>query len=159
MLLKITDYAIHRDGCRTPMQWNKDETAGFSPKTTDTWLPVNLNYKSINVENSIEDKDSLFYCYQRFLKLRKNTPALNSGNITLMNTKIIPKDVIGYTRSVNIDGNEQIVYVFLSFGNEIATFQNPESNFRLLTSTTISSQALNSQSITLQPYEGIVLEK
>ncbi|MHA1522741.1 MAG: alpha-glucosidase, partial [Promethearchaeota archaeon] len=68
LIMKITDYAIHRDGCRTPMQWNKDETAGFSPNPTDTWLPVNPNYKSVNVENSIEDKDSLFYCYQRFLK-------------------------------------------------------------------------------------------
>ncbi|MHA1646861.1 MAG: alpha-amylase family glycosyl hydrolase, partial [Promethearchaeota archaeon] len=159
LLLKITDYAIHRDGCRTPMQWNKDVTSGFSPNPTDTWLPVNPNYKSINVENSIKDKDSLFHCYQRFLKLRKITPALNSGNFTLMDPKSIPKDILGYTRSAKIDGNEQTVYVYLNFGNEITTFQNPESHFRLLASTTISSQPLNDQNIILQPFEGIVLEK
>jgi len=159
LLLKITDYAIHRDGCRTPMQWNKDETAGFSPNPTDTWLPVNPNYKSVNVENSIEDKDSLFYCYQRFLKLRKKTLALNSGKINLIDPNKIPKEILGYTRSTIIGGNEQIVYVYLNFGKEITTFQNLESHSHLLASTTISSQPLNGQNITLQPFEGIVLEK
>jgi len=152
ILLKLTDYALNRDGCRTPMQWNKGETAGFSPNPTDTWLPVNQNYKSINVESSLEDKDSLYFCYQRFLKLRKITPALNSGNITLLDPKTTPKDILGYTRSVIVDGNDQKVYVYLNFGSKIASFHNPVPNSHLLTSTTISSQPLDGQNITLQPF-------
>jgi len=159
LLLKISDYGLNRDGCRTPMQWNKDETAGFSPNPIDTWLPVNPNYKLINVENSIEDKNSLFHCYQRFLKLRKITPALNSGKITLMDPKTLPRNIFGYTRSAIIDGNEQMVYVYLNFGNKNTSFHNPVPNSHLLASTTISSQPLDDQNIILQPFEGIVLEK
>ena len=158
-VLKISDYAIHRDGCRTPMQWNRDETAGFSPIQTDTWLPINQNYKLVNVENSIKDKDSLYYCYQRFLKLRKMTPALNSGNLILMDPKTIPKNVLGYTRSALINGNEQIVYVYLNFGSKLASFPNPVPNSHLLAATSISNQPLNGQNINLQPFEGIILEK
>ncbi len=159
ILLKITDYALNRDGCRTPMQWNRNVTAGFSPNPTNTWLSVNPNYKSVNVENSIKDKNSLFYCYQRFLKLRKKTPALNSGNITLIDPKTISKHVLGYTRSAIIDGNEQMIYVYLNFGSKIASFHNPIPNSHLLASTTISSQPLNGQNMILQPFEGIILEK
>ncbi len=158
-VLKISDYGMNRDGCRTPMQWNREETAGFSPNLTDTWLPVNPNYISINVENSIEDKNSLFHCYQRFLKLRKISPALNSGKITLMDPKTLPRNIFGYTRSAIIDGNEQMVYVYLNFGNKITSFHNPIPNSHLLASTTISSQPLDDQNIILQPFEGIVLEK
>jgi len=101
----------------------------------------------------------LFCCYQRFLKLRKKTLALNSGNITLMEPKTIPKNVLGYIRSAKIDGNEQIVYVYLNFGNKIASFHNPVPNSHLLASTSISSRPLDTQNINLQPFEGIVLEK
>ncbi|MHA1719603.1 MAG: alpha-glucosidase [Promethearchaeota archaeon] len=158
-LLKITDYAINRDGCRTPMQWNDNETAGFSPKVTDTWLPVNPNYKEINVEKSIREKDSLFHCYQRFLEIRKKIPALNSGDIKLIDSKETPKNVLGYSREIMINGEEQIIYVYLNFRYEKVSFQKKIQNLRLIASTIIESEPLNGQYIILQPFEGIVFEK
>ena len=44
--------AIGRDNARTPMQWNAHQQAGFS--TGQSWLAVNPNYSTINVEAALE---------------------------------------------------------------------------------------------------------
>lgn len=59
-----------RDNARTPMQWNDSDNAGFTTGTP--WLHVNPNYKTINVESQLKDKNSLFHFYQKLIALRKN---------------------------------------------------------------------------------------
>ncbi|WP_257613386.1 alpha-amylase family glycosyl hydrolase, partial [Oenococcus oeni] len=54
---------ISRDNARTPMQWNDKNNAGFS--SAKPWFALNPNYKSINVEDSLADKNSVFYYYQK----------------------------------------------------------------------------------------------
>ena len=56
------------DNSRTPMQWNAGHSAGFTTGTP--WLPVNLNYLSINVEAELRDADSVFHYYRRLIELR-----------------------------------------------------------------------------------------
>lgn len=53
--------AIGRDNARTPMQWNAHQQAGFS--TGQSWLAVNPNYSTINVEAALEDSNSIFGNY------------------------------------------------------------------------------------------------
>ncbi|AQR94910.1 alpha,alpha-phosphotrehalase [Clostridium saccharoperbutylacetonicum] len=76
-----------RDNSRTPMQWNKSLNAGFSDGKP--WLSVNDNYNEINVEDSLKDKNSIFYHYKRLISLRKEydvvaygtyVPLLNENN-------------------------------------------------------------------------------
>lgn len=66
-----------RDNARTPMQWNREEYAGFS--TVKPWYRVNKNYVDINVENALADKDSIFYCYKKLIQLRKENPIMVYG--------------------------------------------------------------------------------
>lgn len=64
--------AIHeqgRDNARTPVQWTKDKHAGFT--TGEPWLAVNPNYKEINAETVIQDKDSIYHYYKQLIQLRK----------------------------------------------------------------------------------------
>lgn len=69
---------------RLPMQWNGDEFAGFS---TDTpWRTPNMDYPSVNVEVQTDDPTSLFNHYRTLIQLRKEHPALLSGNATLVET-------------------------------------------------------------------------
>lgn len=65
-------YKMGRDNARTPMQWNTNENAGFS-KAKETWLKLNPNYKNINVEESLNDNNSIFYTYKKLIDLRKNS--------------------------------------------------------------------------------------
>jgi oligo-1,6-glucosidase len=73
-------YENGRDNARTPMQWNSDINAGFS--TAKPWLKVNPNYTEINVQAALNEPDSVFFHYQKLIKLRKEQPinlVLNSA--------------------------------------------------------------------------------
>ena len=59
-----------RDNARTPMQWSAEYYAGFSE--ADPWLPVNPNYKLINVHEQAERQDSVFNFYRQLIALRKD---------------------------------------------------------------------------------------
>ncbi|WP_338259961.1 alpha-amylase family glycosyl hydrolase, partial [Bacillus anthracis] len=52
-----------RDNSRTPMQWNEDVNSGFT--TSTPWISVAENFKEINVEKALEDKESVFYYYKK----------------------------------------------------------------------------------------------
>ncbi len=72
-----------RDGERTPMQWTPGPQAGFS---TDphTWLPVEADYKTVNVQTQSAEKASLFNWYKQLIALRRTNPALRSGTMGML---------------------------------------------------------------------------
>ena len=76
---------VGRDNARTPMQWDASKNAGFS--TSDkTWLPVNPNYKDINVESALANPESIFYTYQKLVALRKTQDWLVDADFELLET-------------------------------------------------------------------------
>ncbi|MHA7880120.1 MAG: glycoside hydrolase family 13 protein [Saccharospirillum sp.] len=77
--------AIHensRDNARTPMQWYGSAYAGFSQ--SQPWLKVNPNYRDINAAQCLEDPDSVFYCYQKLIQLRKGHDVIVHGDFELL---------------------------------------------------------------------------
>lgn len=77
LLLKILAQKS-RDNSRTPMQWNQDKNAGFSEG--ESWIEVAGNYQQLNAQQALADKNSVFYCYQRLIALRKQYPIFTEGN-------------------------------------------------------------------------------
>ncbi|KAA1193668.1 alpha,alpha-phosphotrehalase [Photorhabdus heterorhabditis] len=67
-----------RDNGRTPMQWNATHNAGFTQG--EPWLALNSDYQEVNAENAMQDDDSVFHCYARLIKLRKEYPVLTYGS-------------------------------------------------------------------------------
>jgi alpha-glucosidase len=67
-----------RDGERIPMPWNADTDGGFSTAKT-TWLPVEKDYRTLNV--AVEDRtpDSLLNYYKALIRLRKQDEQLRDG--------------------------------------------------------------------------------
>lgn len=89
--------AMHsRDNARTPMQWDDSANAGFS--TGKTWEKVNPNYKDINVEKALADKNSIFYYYQKLIKLRHELPVITNGTYKLVEGNDKDEDVFAYLR-------------------------------------------------------------
>jgi len=118
----VTDMGVHpdeailrtaemtRDKNRTPMQWTNNPNAGFSSKNVSTWLPVNPNYKDgINVLDQDKNPSSLLHYYKHLLRVRKNSPALVSGEYVPLQEEA--KDHFVFLRK----SEEQTVLVALNF--------------------------------------------
>lgn len=101
-----------RDNARTPMQWDDSPYAGFSK--SEPWIKVNPNYKDINVEANLKDKNSIFYYYQKLLRIRQNTKALIYGDFKLYLED--DENIIMYTRTFE---NERYLIIVNFFENEI----------------------------------------
>lgn len=93
---KVLDFLNNtsRDNSRTPMQWSSGKNAGFT--TGIPWLKVNENYKFINVEDQIKDKNSIYNFYKKLINLRKNSRTLIYGKFNLILKNI--EDVFVYSR-------------------------------------------------------------
>lgn len=73
-----------RDNARRPIAWDENINGGFSK--AKPWLKLNDNYKDINVKNALKDKDSIFYTYQKLIKLRKENEIMVEGKFELIDT-------------------------------------------------------------------------
>ena len=69
---------------RVPMQWSDSVNAGFS--TGSPWRAPNQDYTTVNVAAQTEDPNSLLSHYQTLIQLRREHPALQSGNAILLET-------------------------------------------------------------------------
>lgn len=70
-----------RDGARTPMQWDDSPHAGFSfGEVVKPWLPVHPNYTEVNVQQALQDPDSIWNFYRQLLQVRKQSGALRYGD-------------------------------------------------------------------------------
>ena len=143
-----------RDNARTPMQWNKEQNAGFS--SGNPWIEVNPNYLEINVKKDLQDPKSIYHFYQKLLKLRTNNQVLLDGNYDL----ITPEDsaIFAYTRSSDKDK----VAVICSFVPYKVKYELPEdfvNKNKVILSNYDDREDMASNTIYLRPYEGVVIKR
>jgi oligo-1,6-glucosidase len=144
-------YAVGRDNARTPMQWDESENAGFT--TGKPWLKVNPNYKEINVNNALKDKNSIFYYYQKLIKLRKQHDVIVYGDVNLLYKD--HENIFAYIRNLN---NESVL-VILNFFDKKVEFKLPKDiHYKeaelLISNYEVENSCINS--IWLSPYEARV---
>lgn len=109
-----------RDGCRSPMQWNGNENAGFTSPGIDPWLPVNRDHVQVNVSIEINQAESLFNSYRRLLEIRRKHPALHSGSLEMITQEDKKSRLLAYFR---LYAGEKIL-VLLNFGEKEISFLN-----------------------------------
>lgn len=102
-IANVLPVAINRDNCRTPMQWNNEKNAGFS-SADKTWLPVNEHIGDRHVAAQENDEHSLMAVFKSLLHLRREMPALHSGDIDIIKTN--HQHILGFSRTFE---NEKLV--------------------------------------------------
>jgi alpha-glucosidase len=144
-----------RDGERTPMQWNAGTNAGFDTGAR-TWLPVNPNYKTVNVATESADPHSLLNWYRQLIALRRDNAALYSGDYRALNNS--DPNILSYLRK---SGDKRILVALnMSDQEQTATFDPKElggaAGKVLLTSG--GEQQTSFRQVKLEPYGVLIAE-
>lgn len=90
-------HAKGRDNARTPMQWDDSENAGFT--TGIPWIRINPNYREIHAVSQVNDPESIFSCYQKLIRLRKNYDVFVDGTFHMVLEE--DQDFFAYQRENN----------------------------------------------------------
>jgi len=106
-----------RDGCRSPMQWDTSDQAGFS--TTLPWLKVHPGFRDRNVSIQLANEESLLNFYKEALKLRRQHPALHRGSLKMLEEK--PAGILAYIRAAE----QERVLVAINFSRKKRLFTVP----------------------------------
>ena len=140
-----------RDNARTPMQWDDSAYAGFS--TANPWIMVNPNYTKINAKDQVNREDSVFKYYQKLIKLRHESELIVYGTYDLILDD--DKDIYAYIRTL---GDEKLI-VYCNFSENTRELELHEefTNGKVLISNYIDAKV--NHTITLRPYEAIVIQK
>lgn len=139
-----------RDHARTPMQWDDSEQAGFT--TGKPALPVNDNYRTINVKKEEREGSVLDY-YRKLTALRKS----DEYRELLTYGEIYPaleeeKDVIAYERVR--DGKKLLIVLNFLGENQKISLGNEER--KIVLSNYKTEESCFGQ-VELQPFQALVL--
>jgi len=99
-----------RDPERTPMQWNAKSQAGFT--TGEPWLPVNPNYKTINVQREKREPRSHLSTYLRLQELRR----LPAGQNAQVEYPVTTENIFSFSRAC--PETDDAFVVLINFGKE-----------------------------------------
>lgn len=101
-------FYVGRDGCRSPMQWDAGENAGFGKGKP--WLKVHPDYVQRNVKAQMDEPHSLLNFYKHLMQIRREHAVLRRGEfVPLLDT---PGSVLAYLRK----GEGSTALVVLNFG-------------------------------------------
>ncbi|RAI78934.1 alpha,alpha-phosphotrehalase [Macrococcoides caseolyticum subsp. hominis] len=101
-----------RDNSRSPVQWDDSMHAGFT--TNEPWIKVADNYKEINVEKALKEENSIFYTYQKLIKLRHEQNIITYGEVKPLLEE--HKQLFVYERTLD----NQTLFVVANFSEEPA---------------------------------------
>lgn len=137
-----------RDNARTPVQWNAEKNAGFTTGTP--WYQVNPNYTEINAEDAMSREDSVFYYYQKLIRLRREHEIMAYGIYDLL----LPEDEDLYIYTRTLENEKWLI---------LCNFHEKE---RVITSMRMGRVILSNYADTpqleelclLRPYEAVIYQ-
>lgn len=140
-----------RDPNRTPLPWDDTPGAGFT--TGEPWLPTGHSNYGRNVSFQRSDETSLLTLYHNLLALRKRSPALQSGNLTLHGGT---QTVLMYERTLGVD--RMLVVLNLSVDSQQIVLPRKEGGWCSSFSTKPGGVVVEgAETLHLAPQEGAVL--
>ena len=140
-----------RDNARTPMQWDDSAQAGFTDGAP--WIKVNPNYKEINAAQQLADPNSIFYYYQKLIRLRKEKDIIVYGGFEPLYRD--NEQIFAYIRRLE---QEKLLTV-CNFSDKNAEMDIPEEFKGAECLITNLNRTVFEGKIVLKPYEAFVLYK
>lgn len=141
-----------RDPARTPMQWDTSESAGFSIRSNNLWLPVGNNREGRNVAEQQDNPNSLLNLTKKLINLRQTNPALLYGEYVPLN---VHPDIYVYGRQTE----NQKILVALNFSGKPQRLAMPGNSFgSVLLSNNGKERRIVSQAVKLEPHEGCIVD-
>ena len=140
-----------RDNPRTPMQWTKGYLAGFSREIP--WMMINYNYKKINVENNLKNKNSLWYHYQELIRLRRKSvyhELITYGDFELINPQ--DENLFCYKRTLK----DESLLVINSFSTHKVAYDLSKYEVLETVLSNYKKQSIKDGILHLKPFESIV---
>ncbi|OWK56922.1 Neutral and basic amino acid transport protein rBAT [Lonchura striata] len=144
---------------KSPMQWDGEVNAGFT-EGNSSWLPVNSDYQSVNVETQSTWSNSTLSLYRALTLLRNNELPMNRGWMCHVWND---SDVFVYVRE--LDGLDRVFMMVLNFGQKsttdlqaVAPNLPSEAVIRLSTHFGNAGKVVNTKLIKTEMGEGLVLE-
>ncbi|XP_054676730.1 neutral and basic amino acid transport protein rBAT isoform X1 [Grus americana] len=144
---------------KSPMQWDGKANAGFT-EGNSSWLPVNSDYQSVNVEIQMTWSNSTLNLYRELTLLRNNELPIHRGWMCYIWND---RNVFVYVRE--LDGLDRVFMMVLNFGQEstidlkaIVPSLPSEAVIRLSTNFSNAGKAVNTKLIKTEMGEGLVLE-
>src|SRR5215213_183193 len=147
----VPGIGVGRDGCRTPMQWDASDYAGFS--TVKPWLPLPDDFRHENVANLAADAQSILNLYKALIGLRKKLPQLRMGGYAPI---AADGDLLLYRRG----RGEEAVMVALNLGAEPVSIASGAAGLsgEILLSTFMDRQGEKIRdSLDLRGDEGVII--
>ncbi|VEI47132.1 trehalose-6-phosphate hydrolase [Actinobacillus equuli] len=111
------------------------------------WIDVAKNFRDINVEQALADKDSVFYTYQSLIALRKELAVLTDGNYT----DLLPEHPLVWAYRRQTAQEMLTVVANLSAEKQLV---NIETSGRILMNN-YQQVTQTEQGIWLEPYQSI----
>lgn len=158
-------YTFSRDNARTPVQWTDGPNAGFTTGTP--WMKVNPDYKRINLESQLDNKDSVYNFYKKMISIYKEPKyheILTFGEF--IPYKRNQKNLISYFRQAE---NKKIL-VMVNFQKQPQCVEIPGMTGQIILDNTdrsmtdiikaagIDGNRKNGINIELAGYEALVIE-
>ena len=138
-----------RDNARTPMPWSDAPNGGFTNGTP--WVQSADHYKTINVESTLKEENSIFNHYQKLISMRKTMPVIQDGTFSPLLME--HPQIFAYERKLN---DESLICVS-NFSRETAEADLKLSGYEILLSNYADSEAADHQK--LRPFESVIYYK
>ena len=151
----------NRSSCRTPMQWDRSENAGFSTAASeDLYLPIDTDPDYPNVAVQEKDPNSMLNYVRTLLALRKSHPALGTAGDWKVISDVEQPYPLVYMRS---SGEERVLVCLNPSGKKVSASLSLDKSagVRYLAGTTRKYRLKNGSkaiSLTLPATSAVILE-
>lgn len=147
---QVPHSGLGRDIARAPMQWNAEDSAGFTDAKT-AWLPVATDYRDVNVQSESRDPDSFYRLYKKLLKLRSTYGVLRDGEYS----QVFVNDEV-YMFSVSL--GDETVLVAANLSDRAQAFDLPEKGAVLARAKRPSEpEQPTTTSYEMEPWDAVIV--